>query len=128
MLGAMRARAALTSAADTWRKHAFVLGSAVTGIKTCIADILVQTQYEGKESIDWRRNFVFSSFGLCYLGAFQYATDPPTARGSHPVLSRRARGRYVQYTLWFPRFLPGTGAAAVVKRVAFDQLINTGLW
>ena len=83
MLGAMRARAALTSAADTWRKHAFVLGSAVTGMKTCVADILVQTQYEGKESIDWRRNFVFSSFGLCYLGAFQYAAEPPTARDSH---------------------------------------------
>ena len=89
MLGAMRARAALTSAADTWRKHAFVLGSAVTGMKTCVADILVQTQYEGKESIDWRRNFVFSSFGLCYLGAFQYAEDPPTAYSSHlPALTR----------------------------------------
>ena len=44
--------------------------------------------------------------GLCYLGAFQY----------------------VQYTLWFPRLFPGSGAVVVAKRVAFDQLINTGLW
>jgi len=34
----------------------------------------------------------------------------------------------VQYTLWFPRIFPGTGAFDVAKRVAFDQLINTGLW
>ena len=51
-------------------------------------------------------NFVFSSFGLCYLGAFQY----------------------VQYTLWFPRLFPGSSASVVVKRVAFDQIINTGMW
>ena len=96
----------LAGLASVWRRHAFVLGSCVTGAKTCLADILVQKTYEQRESIDWRRNFVFSSFGLCYLGAFQY----------------------VQYSIWFPRIFPGTGAAAVVKRVAFDQLINTGLW
>lgn len=55
-----------------WRRHAFAFGSGVTGAKTFIADILVQTMYEKRETIDWRRNFVFSSFGLCYLGAFQY--------------------------------------------------------
>ena len=96
----------LAAAGQLWLRHAFVFGSCVTGMKTCIADYLVQTSYEGREVIDWRRNFVFSSFGLCYLGAFQY----------------------VQYTLWFPRIFPGSGAVAVAKRVAFDQLINTGLW
>ena len=89
-----------------WRRHAFVLGTAFTGVKTCVADILVQKQYEKRESIDWRRNLVFSSFGLCYLGAFQY----------------------VQYTLWFPRLFPGSGAVVVAKRVGFDQIINTGMW
>ena len=33
-----------------------------------------------------------------------------------------------QYTVWFPRIFPGTGAVVVAQRVAFDQLINTGLW
>lgn len=89
-----------------WRRNAFVLGATLTGAKTCVADILVQTQYEARETIDWRRNFVFTSFGLCYLGAFQY----------------------VQYALWFPRIFPGTGVAVVAQRVAFDQIINTGLW
>jgi protein Mpv17 len=92
--------------AATWKRHAFVLGSCATGCKTSIADILVQKQYEGKKEIDWKRNFVFASFGLFYLGAFQY----------------------VQYTIWFPRFLPGTHWTDVAKRVCFDQTINTGLW
>ena len=61
----------LRQLAASWKKYPFLLGSGVTGLKTCVADILVQTQWEGRESIDWRRNFVFSSFGLCYLGAFQ---------------------------------------------------------
>lgn len=83
-----------------------LLGAGITGLKTCIADLLVQTQYEGRTEIDWRRNFVFSSFGLLYLGAFQY----------------------VQYALWFPRLFPGTGFLPVAKRVVFDQTVNTGLW
>lgn len=89
-----------------WRRHALIFGSAVTGAKTCAADILVQTQYEQREEIDWRRCFVFSSFGLFYLGAFQY----------------------VQYSVWFPKLFPGTGMVVVAKRVAFDQIINTGCW
>ena len=89
---------------EAWRRHAMAVGSLVTGAKTCAADILVQTQYEQRDTIDWRRNFVFSSFGLCYLGAFQY----------------------IQYSMWFPRFLPGTGAAVVAKRVAFDRAHTAG--
>ena len=96
----------MAALAAAWRRNAFVFGSVVTGAKTCVADILVQTGYEQRETIDWRRNFVFSSFGLCYLGAFQY----------------------VQYTLWFPRIFPGVGPIAVARRVAFDQIINTGMW
>jgi protein Mpv17 len=92
--------------AGSWKKHAFWLGSGLTGAKTCIADILVQKQYEGRSEIDWRRNFVFTSFGFFYLGAFQY----------------------VQYTLWFPRFFPGNAGLDVAKKVAFDQIINTGMW
>lgn len=48
----------------------------------------------------------FSSFGLLYLGAFQY----------------------VQYSMWFPRLFPGAGFSVVAKRVAFDQIVNTGCW
>ena len=70
----------LRSAAAAWRRNAFVLGSCLTGAKTCVADILVQKTYEGRETIDWKRNFVFSSFGLLYLGAFQCAASCSRAR------------------------------------------------
>ena len=69
---ALRLQSGLGSVAATWKRNALFFGSTITGVKTCVADILVQTQYEKRETIDWRRNFVFSSFGLCYLGAFQY--------------------------------------------------------
>jgi len=62
-----------------WRRHAFVLGVLATGAKTCLADILVQTQMEGKKrrEIDWRRNLTFSSFGIFYLGIFQAGLTKP---------------------------------------------------
>ena len=37
---------------SAWRANAFAFGSLVTGAKTCAADILVQTQYENRETID----------------------------------------------------------------------------
>eukprot|EP00947_MAST-08B_sp_MAST-8B-sp1_P001062 g1062.t1 len=42
---------------------------------TSLADLLVQTKIEGKEwhEIDWRRNFVFLTFGFGYLGLGMYA-------------------------------------------------------
>eukprot|EP00441_Pelagodinium_beii_P037774 CAMPEP_0197635418 /NCGR_PEP_ID=MMETSP1338-20131121/11242_1 /TAXON_ID=43686 ORGANISM="Pelagodinium beii, Strain RCC1491" /NCGR_SAMPLE_ID=MMETSP1338 /ASSEMBLY_ACC=CAM_ASM_000754 /LENGTH=166 /DNA_ID=CAMNT_0043207461 /DNA_START=8 /DNA_END=505 /DNA_ORIENTATION=+ len=78
----------------------------VTGTKTCLADILVQKSWEKKPEIDWRRNFVFTAFGLGYLGAFQY----------------------VLYSRWFPVWFPGTSASTTAKCVAFDQSVNTGMW
>ena len=92
--------------ATTWQRHAFLLGSGATGVKTCVADILVQKTYEQRETIDWRRNFVFSSFGLCYLGAFQY----------------------VQYSIWFPRIFPGSAAFDVAKRRTPETALATTMW
>ena len=43
---ALRLQSGMGSAAAMWRRHAFVLGTAFTGVKTCVADILVQKQYE----------------------------------------------------------------------------------
>ena len=129
----MMAASLRSRAATVWKRHAMLLGSGVTGVKTCVADLLVQMQYEQREEIDWSRTFVvctrhqtlmapdhcpdvppfdilparqFSSFGLLYLGAFQY----------------------VQYSMWFPRLFPGAGFSVVAKRVAFDQIVNTGCW
>ena len=43
----------------------------VATVKTAAADIIVQTQIE-KKDIDWRRVGLFTAFGACYFGAFQY--------------------------------------------------------
>ena len=50
---------------------------------------------------------------------------------SHTMTSIRSYVAFLvclQYTLWFPRLFPGSGPLVVMKRVAFDQVINTGLW
>lgn len=43
-------------------------------MKTSVADLLVQVAIEGRSSdeIDWKRNVVFTAFGLAVLGAYQY--------------------------------------------------------
>jgi hypothetical protein len=79
--------------------------------------------------VDRRRNFVFSSFGLFYLGAFQCVIGVERRTFDHMCDGRvrTCRGRrYIQYSMWFPRIFPGTGGLVVAKRVAFDQIINTG--
>ncbi len=49
-------------------------GTLIATAKTSLADLLVQTQIEGKSwsEIDWRRNFVFLTFGFGYLGLGMY--------------------------------------------------------
>jgi len=78
----------------------------VTGCKTCAADVLTQKAWEKKKEIDWRRNAVFTLFGLGYLGAFQY----------------------VLYSRWFPVWFPGFGIKSAASCVLFDQTVNTGMF
>lgn len=57
---------------DRWEARPVLFGAVFAMIKTSAADLLVQTYVEKSESIDWRRNCVFGSFGLVYLGCVQY--------------------------------------------------------
>ena len=50
----------------------FTTGFVTTGIKTTAADAFAQLMVEKKEKMDWRRNAMFTAFGFCYLGGFQY--------------------------------------------------------
>lgn len=50
----------------------FTTGFVTTGLKTTAADAFAQLVVEKKEKIDWRRNAMFTMFGFCYLGGFQY--------------------------------------------------------
>ena len=56
-------------------RHPFAFAIGVTTVKTGAADLFVQTYVEKRrrlEDIDWRRNLVFLSFGVTYMGAWQY--------------------------------------------------------
>eukprot|EP00929_Paragymnodinium_shiwhaense_P107850 TRINITY_DN74204_c0_g1_i1.p1 TRINITY_DN74204_c0_g1~~TRINITY_DN74204_c0_g1_i1.p1 ORF type:complete len:216 (+),score=52.70 TRINITY_DN74204_c0_g1_i1:85-732(+) len=89
--------------ATFYQKHAMMAGAALTGAKTAAADVLVQTQWEKKQEINWRRTAVFASFGFFYLGMFQH----------------------MQYAVWYTRWFPGDCWRAAAKKVAFDQIVNT---
>jgi len=54
------------------KAHPFAFGVIVTAAKTSAVDAAVQKYVEKKEQIDWRRNAVFLSFGVTYLGVWQY--------------------------------------------------------
>mmetsp|Transcript_63214 Transcript_63214/g.142568 ORF Transcript_63214/g.142568 Transcript_63214/m.142568 type:complete len:135 (+) Transcript_63214:267-671(+) len=55
-------------------KHPLVFGSIFACLKTSSADLLVQMKIEDRkfDEVDWRRQIIFSSWGLVYLGGVQY--------------------------------------------------------
>ena len=53
-------------------RHPFVFGVSLTAVKTGTVDLLVQKYAEKREQIDWCRNAVFVTFGITYMGAWQY--------------------------------------------------------
>eukprot|EP01043_Picozoa_sp_COSAG02_P050617 COSAG02_NODE_5223_length_4527_cov_35.869919_4_plen_157_part_01 len=50
-----------------YERHPVLIAVFVATIKTAAADIIVQTQIEGCESVDWRRVGLFTAFGACYF-------------------------------------------------------------
>eukprot|EP00929_Paragymnodinium_shiwhaense_P047506 TRINITY_DN24096_c0_g1_i1.p1 TRINITY_DN24096_c0_g1~~TRINITY_DN24096_c0_g1_i1.p1 ORF type:complete len:218 (-),score=51.07 TRINITY_DN24096_c0_g1_i1:157-810(-) len=88
-----------------YKKHALCTGAVLTGFKNGAADVLVQTQWEKKEEINWRRTAVFAGFGFCYLGMFQHW----------------------QYTCLHMRWFPGECWRAAAKKVVFDSTVNAAL-
>lgn len=112
--------AALRWAAGVPRRHPVVFGCVFSCTKTSTADVLCQTQVEGRPwaQVDWRRTAIFSLWGFGYLGGVQYFL----------------------YAYAFPRAFPGAvkfieaplaaklrdrrGLATLAKQVACDQLIH----
>ena len=103
------------------RRHPVIFGCALSCAKTGAADVVTQTQLEGKafpKEWDRRRTAIFASWGFAYLGGVQYWL----------------------YSFAFPRMFPGavafierplraklrdtTGLLTLVKQVGFDQLVH----
>lgn len=59
------------------KENAFAFGIFISTFKTSFSDLLVQKVVEKKETVDWRRNAAFASFGFFYLGGIQYALYVP---------------------------------------------------
>ena len=79
---------------------------AFTGIKTVAADLVVQTCVDGnsifKGTMDWNRTAVFGTFGLFYMGAFQYWL----------------------FNIAFFKLFPGVTLKQSLKKVCADQFVK----
>mmetsp|Transcript_113130 Transcript_113130/g.365476 ORF Transcript_113130/g.365476 Transcript_113130/m.365476 type:complete len:202 (-) Transcript_113130:117-722(-) len=96
-------RAAQNWACSRTKANPLKASVLIAGVKTTLADLFVQKVWEDKAQVDWKRNAVFSVFGLGYLGAWQY---------------------YL-YSRLFPRWFPGTGALTTAACVVADQLVHS---
>jgi protein Mpv17 len=54
------------------KKHPLFVSLVGNTVKTASADIFTQTYIEKKKEIDYKRLSVFTTFGLVYLGGWQY--------------------------------------------------------
>ena len=56
------------------RRHPVAFGCCFSAAKTSAADLVCQTQIEGRElkDVDWRRTSIFGVWGFAYLGGVQY--------------------------------------------------------
>lgn len=102
------------------RKYPIAFGAVFSGLKTAFADVLVQTQVEGKdwETIDRKRVGVFGAFGLIYQGWFQYYVY---VKFMGRVLWPRA-GKFARKSL-ADKLRDRKGCRDLVQQIAFDQLL-----
>ena len=54
------------------QKNPFLFSVGLTTIKTGVVDYLVQRYVEKKDVVDWRRVRIFTTFGFCFSGMWQY--------------------------------------------------------
>lgn len=59
------------------KSRPFLFGMGYSLIKTSGCDLMVQKVVEKRETIDWKRNMAFGTFGLLYLGGVQYVIYVP---------------------------------------------------
>eukprot|EP00927_Polykrikos_kofoidii_P003861 TRINITY_DN11551_c0_g1_i1.p1 TRINITY_DN11551_c0_g1~~TRINITY_DN11551_c0_g1_i1.p1 ORF type:complete len:218 (+),score=39.47 TRINITY_DN11551_c0_g1_i1:88-741(+) len=108
-----------TSAWHFGPKHPVIFGCAVSAVKTTSSDYIVQRYFENKENIDWRRNFVFFSWGLVYLGGVQYFIYGPLfTRHLFPSAAAFVAKPFRD------KLADRAGQLVVVKQVALDQLVH----
>lgn len=97
--------------------HPFIFGTLFTGFKNAGCDVLVQKAVEGNEHIDYRRTFVFGTFGMLFSGAWQYGLFvkimPKLCPGAEAFAAKPIREKL--------KDIPG------LKQVAFQNFVENGI-
>eukprot|EP00927_Polykrikos_kofoidii_P003862 TRINITY_DN11551_c0_g2_i1.p1 TRINITY_DN11551_c0_g2~~TRINITY_DN11551_c0_g2_i1.p1 ORF type:complete len:218 (+),score=33.17 TRINITY_DN11551_c0_g2_i1:52-705(+) len=108
-----------TSAWQFGPKHPVIFGCGLSALKTTSSDYIVQRFVENKENINWRRNFVFFSWGLLYLGGVQYFIYGPLfTRHLFPSAAAFVAKPFRE------KLADRAGQLVVSKQVALDQLVH----
>lgn len=100
------------------KSYPLAFGMFFSTFKTSFSDLLVQTTVEKRDTIDWRRNAAFASFGCFYLGGVQYLLYVPVFKRFFPTAGEFS-GLTIKQKLNNPRGMKETAA-----QVGLDQFVH----
>lgn len=100
------------------KKHPLFFGAFVAGLKTSLADVVVQTKIERREKIDYRRTTFFGLWGVGWLGGVQYLIYVKAFSRWFPSAERFAAASLRQ------KWADKVGQVNVLKQVFFDQFLH----
>merc|ERR1719393_1094964 len=100
------------------KSYPFRFGMAYSLFKTSGCDLMVQKVVEKRETIDWKRNIAFGSFGLFYLGVVQYMLYVPIFGRLFPNAASFA-GKSIAEKL-----RDATGIRNLFAQVFLDQMVH----
>ena len=100
------------------RSRPFAFGMGYSLLKTAGCDLMVQKVVEKRESIDWKRNAAFASFGLFYLGGVQYFLYVPVFSRIFPTAGSFATKSIAE------KLKDPVGIRNVFLQVFLDQMVH----
>jgi len=112
-------KAALAAIARLGQRHPVIFGCTISAAKTGASDYVAQKYVEGRETLDRRRNSVFVSWGLLYLGGVQYFIYVKLfTKHLFPTASAFVAKPFRD------KLADRAGQAVVLKQVFLDQFIH----
>lgn len=83
------------------KKNPATVGIITTVIKTSAADAFAQLAVERKSELDWKRNGLFTAFGMTYLGMWQYQLYARLFPAWTPAITRLVGPTFIAPALVF---------------------------
>ena len=100
------------------KNHPWKFGLIFSLFKTSFADLLAQCFLEKRETIDWKRNATFATFGCFYLGGVQYFLYVPVFTRLFPHTKKFSE------LPWRQKFQDMKGCAGAAAQVFLDQFVH----